>query len=844
MNNTTCCTRSAVTLLLAVSLGGCGGGDAGPGSQSVAPMAATGVLATILRAGGVERSPAARADVIALQKINETRVNRTTFDYQYQITVKNRTVAQTGVLATLTAVGAGASIVDGSSVVGSLAINATVTPSDTITIRQDRSVAFEPTALVWSVTGTPVPTVVFDPDRCQPQAGAPYGQTAGIAGTNMMVTSADIKASAAGCKVLALGGTAIDATIAVQAVLGVAEPFASGLGGGSVITYYDATTRQVHTYDGFSAAPAVTGGVADIYRAVAQDVSSTPPYNICKTGLTAGTSISSQQGNTNISGRAVAVPGTLKVLDMVHRAFGRTPWNQLWGDAIDLATAGFPMTPYMYTTLYATTAAFDDDGNPVPAGSGVAAWVNSAGTVKGAPRCKYPDIGARYCDPTDATKQKPLAIGTLIRNAELASTMVRVRDGGAAAFYDPSGPIAQALVTKITSGQLPCKSILPAAGTASSPTVATTIAAIPSLMAATDFGNYQAVERTPLVGTRFGLTIYTQPAPSFGGVVTLYNLGLLERKGLPGAAPEFNGLPFVHLATEGSRLANADRRNIVGDPAWSNVNERVAALLSTPYLNARTTLITNTALGVVPTGGVADGIPPFVAAAGLGGGPTEGRLQPGDATPKRTASRSKPGGTFPATRLAEDWNTTSNVAVVDGYGNALSMTTTINTHWGAHIEAAGVMLNNAMSNFSASTPGLDVNGYAALKRPRSSISPAIAFDATGHMRLVWGSAGGGPIPDYITKTFLGYAVYGMDLQAAINADNWTGQNGIAELEAGRPIANTVPAMISTYGNTSANVASTGLTSGLSGIAVEYDADGLPTYRGAADNRRNGGANGY
>src|SRR5690606_22589960 len=120
-------------------------------------------------------------------------------------------------------------------------------------------------------------------------------------------------------------------------------------------------------------------------------------------------------------------------------------------------------------------------------------------------------------------------------------------------------------------------------------------------------------------------------------------------------------------------------------------------------------------------------------------------------------------------------NTTSSLAIIDGYGNALAMTTTINTHWGAHIEAGGMMLNNAMSNFSASTPGIDVNGYAANKRPRSSISPAIAFDAQGRLKLVWGSAGGGPIPDYIVKTFLGNVVYGMDIQAAINADNWSGQ---------------------------------------------------------------------
>lgn len=811
---------------IVVALAACGGGSSDPAATGRATtQSASRWLAS---ADAKTVTPAAAAVVVSVEKVGEARVGRSAYDYTFRITLQNGPVAQDAVTATLVAVGAGASIVDGTSVVGNLAVNASATPADTVTVRQDRTVAFDASAFRWQVAGTPVPTIVFDPTLCAAQAGAPYGQTAGIAGTNMMVTSADIQASMAGCKVLAGGGSAIDATIAVQAVLGVAEPFASGLGGGSVITYYDAASKTVHTYDGFSAAPGTTGGVPDIYKAVAQDVSNTAPFNACKTGLAAGASISSQQGNTNISARAFGVPGTLKVLDLVHRSHGRTPWNQLWGDAIGLADNGFPMTPYMYSTLYAFNDEYDDDGNPVSAGSGVAAWVNSAGTVKGAARCKYPDIKARYCDPTDASHQKPLPIGTLIRNPELAVTLAQVRDGGADAFYDPSGPIAQAVITKVTTGQLPCKSILPSPGTATNPAVASTIASIPSLMTAADFASYRAIERDPLVGTRFGQTIYTQPAPSFGGVVQLYTLGILERKGLQGAAPVFNGLPFVHLATEASRLANADRRNIVGDPAYSNTNARIDVLLSSAYLDARAALVTDTALGTVPVGGVADGIPPFMPftpPAPAGSGPTD---------------RSKTA----APTQSEDFNTTSNVAVIDGYGNALSMTTTINTHWGAHIEAAGIMLNNAMSNFSASTPGLDVNGYAAYKRPRSSIAPSIAFDASGRLSMVWGSAGGGPIPDYMVKTFLGTKVYGLGIQAAINADNWTGQNGIAQLEAGKPIADTVEAMIATYGNTAANVSPTGLTSGLSGIDVGYDLDGLPLYLGAADNRRNGAAVGY
>lgn len=659
------------------------------------------------------------------------------------------------------------------------------------------------------------PTVQFDPMLCTPQAGAPYGQTAGITGTHVMVTSADVKASAAGCKILARGGSAIDAAIAVQAMLNVTEPFASGLAGGSLITYYDAASKTVHAYDGLSGAPAATGGVPDIYKAALQDVS-------CKPGLAPGASISSQQGNTNISARAVGVPGTVSVLDLVHRAYGKLAWNQLWDDSISTAANGFPMTPYMYLTLYSDPGKVNEAGRLVSTGTAVPAWANATGTAKGAPRCSYPDIHDRYCLASDPSKQQPLPVGTIIRNADLAATLTQVRDGGAAAFYDPAGRIAPAIVAKITSGQSPCNSQLPAAGTPGAPSVASNPARIPSLMTTADFAAYRAVERKPLIGRRFGLTVYTQPPPSFGGLVTLYNLGLMERKSVGGTA--FNGVDYLHLVTEGSRLAGADRRDYVGDPAYSNTDEEVAALLQPSYLDARAGLIGGTALGKVTAGGITDGIP---------------ALRPKNPIGYRPLAR-----TDDAPDHAEDWNTTSNLAIVDGYGNALSMTTTINIHWGAHIEAGGMMLNNAMSNFSASLPDLAVNGYAPLARARSSIAPAIAFDSAGKLRLVWGSAGGGPIPDYIVKIFLGNVAYGMDIQAAINAGNFTGQNGGAGVEAGSSIASRVADLIGTYGNTAANAKTAGLSSGQSGIAVNYTGSGTPVYQGAADNRRNGGANGY
>jgi gamma-glutamyltranspeptidase/glutathione hydrolase len=84
----------------------------------------------------------------------------------------------------------------------------------------------------------------------------------------------------------------------------------------------------------------------------------------------------------------------------------------------------------------------------------------------------------------------------------------------------------------------------------------------------------------------------------------------------------------------------------------------------------------------------------------------------------------------------------------------------------------------------------------------------------------------------------------MDLQAAINAPNFTGQNGVAEIESGSALESSAADYRTRFGYTTSTLQVTGLKSGLSGIAVSHDADGKATYFGAADNRRSGAANGY
>lgn len=138
---------AALVLGLPLALAGCGGGSGdAPSSRSN------------VQAAAIQSSVAAPASVTAITKVSETRISRTVFDYVFKVTVRNDSgVALSGVTATLTSVGAGATIIDGMATVGAMAAGASVTAADTVTIRQDRTQAFNQSALAWTVTGTPPP---------------------------------------------------------------------------------------------------------------------------------------------------------------------------------------------------------------------------------------------------------------------------------------------------------------------------------------------------------------------------------------------------------------------------------------------------------------------------------------------------------------------------------------------------------------------------------------------------------------------------------------------------------------------------------------------------------------
>ncbi|HEX2892173.1 gamma-glutamyltransferase family protein [Vineibacter terrae] len=328
-----------------------------------------------------------------------------------------------------------------------------------------------------------------------------------------MVASANPMASDAGLAVLRAGGSAVDAAIAVQLVLSVVEPQASGIGGGGFLMYYAARSRQVTAWDGRETAPA---GATPIMF-LAGDKPMSFPLAV-------------------VSGLSVGVPGSMRMLEAVHRRHGKLAWRDLFTPAIKLAEDGFPVPPRLARAL-ATEPALRND----------------------------PQARGLYFNDDGAPRRE----GEVMRNPALAATLRLLADSGADALH--RGALADAIVAAVQREPRP------------------------GSMTAEDLADYRPLERTPLcravaAGTdRTGTTICGMGPPTSGTIAVLQILALVPRydDAPPGGddcqdarAP----LPG-HALAEAGRLAFADRDRWVADPAFVPVP--VDGLLDDGYLDGR-----------------------------------------------------------------------------------------------------------------------------------------------------------------------------------------------------------------------------------------------------------------
>lgn len=359
------------------------------------------------------------------------------------------------------------------------------------------------------------------------QPEGPSGYRAGLvarSAQHWMAAAANPLAAEAGRQILAAGGAAIDAAVAMQLVLTLVEPQSSGLGGGAFLLHWDGV--RVQSYDGRETAPA----------AADENLFLTPE----------GRALSFM--DAAVGGRAVGVPGVLRMLELAHRAHGRLPWAQLFEPAIRLAEQGFPLPPRLHALLAADTRLADD-----PA-------------------------ARAYFYTADG---RPKAAGTLLRNPALAATLRALAAGGAGAFY--RGPIADDIVVAVRGHPRN-----------------------PGRLSAADLAGYQARERPPVCTDYKAWRVCGMGPPSSGGIAVAQMLGIFARRNIAVVPPvEVDGrlLPqvdAVHLFSEAGRLAYADRARYIADPDFVPVD--VAGLTAPGYLAARARLISDRSLGRAAAG--------------------------------------------------------------------------------------------------------------------------------------------------------------------------------------------------------------------------------------------------
>ena len=322
-----------------------------------------------------------------------------------------------------------------------------------------------------------------------PEIATGRAEAGAVTATGFMVVAAHPLAAEAGQRVLAAGGTAADAAVAVQAMLTLVEPQSSGLGGGGFALHWDAATGELTSYDARETAPLAAG----------------PDYWLDAEGAPLGF------WEAAVGGRSVGVPGTPMLMEVLHGRHGRLPWPELLAPAIDLAEAGFAVSPRLAQSI---AAARDLD--------------------------RFEPTRGYFFDASGA----PLAEGSLLRNPELARSLRLMAEQGAAPFY--TGPIARDIVATVAAADPP------------------------GILTIEDMAAYRVIERPPVCIDYRAHRVCGMGPPSSGGLTVGQILGLLEGFELAALGP---GPEATHLMLEAARLAFADRALYMADSDFVEMPE-------------------------------------------------------------------------------------------------------------------------------------------------------------------------------------------------------------------------------------------------------------------------------
>ena len=347
----------------------------------------------------------------------------------------------------------------------------------------------------------PLPSVAAESHA--PEQGTGLTEQKLVYAKDFMAASANPLATEAGYEILKRGGSAIDAMIAMQTTLGLTEPQSSGLGGGAFLVYWDNKAKKLTTFDARETAPKAA----------------TPELFLDENGKPMDFM------NAVVGGRSVGVPGIPKLLEDVHKRYGKLPWASLFDKPIALAEQGFTVSPRMAKSI-------EQNLEPLK---------------------RYPQTAAYFLPDG-----KPLAAGTVLKNPEFARSVRLLSEKGSAPFYQ--GEQAQNIVRAVTGA-----------------------VDNPGKISMADLKNYRVIEREPVCAPYREYEVCGMGAPSSGAIALGEILGVLQNQDMKALGAE--NIHSWRWIGDASRIAFADRDYYVGDPAFVNVPTR--ALISQAYLKPR-----------------------------------------------------------------------------------------------------------------------------------------------------------------------------------------------------------------------------------------------------------------
>ena len=487
-----------------------------------------------------------------------------------------------------------------------------------------------------------------------------------VVGNDWMIVTANPYATDIGAAILRGGGTAADAMVAAQAVLGLVEPQSSGMGGGGFLVWYDSKSGELTTLDGRETAPLLAND------RLFQNHNGEPI----------------KFWDAVIGGRSVGVPGMPALLELAHSKWGKVQWADLFKQATALAEHGFIVSDRL---------------------SGLLEHEHT--------RMSSSTKAKSYFFP----KGQPLAQGELLINRDYAALMRQLADNGSDIFY--FGPIADAIVYKVRENPRN-----------------------PGLLNHEDLANY-AVKERPALCTKFrNYEVCGMGPPSSGAIGVGQILGMINKfpKG------KIRDPQTLRLIGDATRLAFADRGRYVADGDFVSVPTK--ELVEEQYLSKRASLLNRrNAIPVVTAG------------------------EPIASLTHRWAPD-----------LSIEKPSTTHVSIIDAYGNALSLTSSIENAFGSRLMTNGFLLNNQLTDFSfrSSANGTPIaNRVEGGKRPRSSMAPTIVLE-DGKIVLLIGSPGGSRIIPYVSNTIVAILDWGLDVQEAVSQPHAVNRFGIYEIEEG------------------------------------------------------------